>query len=567
MTPEDTIPTLIERFYHWEKETPDAIFLRQPKGREWKELTYRQAGREARKMTTALKAMGLRGGDHVGIYSKNCYHWILADLAIIMGGFVSVPLYASLPKAQLAELVKLSDLKAIFLGKLEVWGDKAEVIPDHVTAIRFPHYAGNDPVTIGQDWDYLIRTHEPEPASYRPAPDDLWTILFTSGTTGTPKGVMHRHASPARIMLDELATDWVGIRHVGHFNAFSYLPLNHVGERIGIELPAIWLGGTISFGESLDTFIHNLRDVQPVMFFSVPRLWMKFYLGVSAKIPPRMLRTLLRVPIFGELLRKRLLRTLGLANVRIAATGSAITPAFLKEWYRALGIHLIEAYGMTEVCGSFTNGVDQDAPADSVGRVVPGAELKIDSPSGELMLRSPYMMTGYYNDPVNTAAVLRDGWLASGDRGTVDAAGYVRIVGRVKDAFKTSKGKYIIPNPTEEMLIQNDHIEQVVVVGLGIPQPLALVNLSEIAENCDRRELTESLTNSLTRVNEDLQAYQRISTIIVDPTPWTLENHILTPTLKVKRSTINDRYANEFLGWHEREEEIVWLGDPPIRRE
>lgn len=561
MVDQETIPTLIERFYHWERQTPDTVFLRQPKGRQWKELTYRQAGQEARSMTTALKDMGLQKGDHVGIYSKNCYHWILADLAIIMGGFVSVPLYANLPKAQLAEVMALSDVKAIFLGKLEVWADKGEAIPAAVLTIRFPHYEGNDTVTIGEEWDRLVERHKPTGDHYVPAPDDLWTILFTSGTTGTPKGVMHPHRNPAQIMIDEFETDWVGVRHVGHFNTFSYLPLNHVGERIGIELTAIWLGGTISFGESLETFIHNLREVQPVLFFSVPRLWMKFYLGVSAKIPPRVLSVLLKIPMVGGILKRKLLHTLGLANVKIAATGSAITPAFLKKWYKDLGIHLIEAYGMTEVCGSFTNGVGVDTPADSVGRIVPGAELRVDEQTSELMLKSPYMMTGYYNDPANTKAVLNNGWLASGDRGTVDEHGFVRIVGRVKDAFKTSKGKYIIPNPIEEKLIQNDHIEQVVVVGLGIPQPMALVNLSEIANNCTQKELNESLEKSLNEANTDTPKYQCLSTIIVDKNPWTLENNMLTPTLKVKRSVVNDKFSADYSSWHEDEQQIVWLNN------
>ncbi len=553
-----SIPTLIDKFYQWESQTPDNVFLRQPRGSEWHELTYAEAGQEARRMVSALNAMGLNKGDHIGIYSKNCYHWILADLAIMIGGFVSVPLYASLPKAQLSEVISLSDLKAIFFGKLELWGDKAEAIPAEVIPIKFPHYKGNAEVTLGYDWDTLTSQHEPVMDNHHPALDELWTILFTSGTTGTPKGVMHVHRSPAKIMADEIEKNWIGVGELGHFNTFSYLPLNHVGERIGLELTAIWMGGTMSFGESLDTFVQNLQDVQPDLFFSVPRIWMKFYLGVSAKLSPRLLSALLRIPGLGTLVKNKILRSLGMSKVKVAATGAAITPAFLKKWYKDLGIHLIEAYGMTEVCGSFTNGVDLDTPLDSVGRVVPGAEIIIDDQTGELLLKSPYMMTGYYNDSDTTNAVLKDGWLASGDRGTIDEQGYLKVVGRVKDAFKTSKGKYVIPNPMEEKLIQNDHIEQVCIVGLAIPQPIALVNISEIGSKCSKSELITSLEDSLSELNEGAAKYEHVSTIIVDDKTWTLENNFLTPTLKVKRNEINKAYKDMYLSWHNADDKIVW---------
>ena len=268
----ENTPTVIERFYHWEQTTPDKIFMRQPKGDSWQTITFSEAGQAARKMVTALKSKGLQKGDHIGIYSKNCYHWILADLAILMGGFVSVPYYASLPKGQLATVIELSDIKAIFLGKLEKWGDKAEAIPDSVISIRFPHYKNNAEVTIGDDWDDLIAQHPPMTANYIPDLDDLWTIKFTSGTTGTPKGVMHVHRSPAMIMINEKKTGWLGMFDNNDHRYLSFLPLNHVGERIGLELPAIWSGGMISFAENLDTFAKNLQDTQPTIFFAVPRI-------------------------------------------------------------------------------------------------------------------------------------------------------------------------------------------------------------------------------------------------------------------------------------------------------
>ena len=213
--------SLIEHFYHWEKVQPNKVFLRQPKGDTWHTLTYAEAGQEARKMTTALRAKGLKEGDHIGIYSKNCYHWILADLAIMMGGYVSVPYYASLPKTQLEQVIGLSDVKLVFLGKLEKWDNKSEAFPEDVQTIRFPHYAGNAEVPIGDDWNDLIAKHEPATDNFAPDLQSLWTIKFTSGTTGTPKGVMLIHETPALIMEHEKEDNWVGVYQLDELKCFS----------------------------------------------------------------------------------------------------------------------------------------------------------------------------------------------------------------------------------------------------------------------------------------------------------------------------------------------------------
>ncbi len=553
------IPTLIERFYHWEKTTPDKVFLRQPKGDTWHTTTYAEAGQAARKMVTALQNKGLQKGDHIGIYSKNCYHWILADLAIMMGGYVSVPFYASLPKAQLAQVIELADLKAIFLGKLDDWGDKSAAIPADMVAIKFPHYAGNAEVTAGEDWNDLIANVAPTTDNFVPNLDDLWTIKFTSGTTGTPKGVMHIHRTPSMIMIDELKTNWLGIGKIKELKTFSFLPLNHVAERIAVQLATIWQGGTMSFAQSLDTFAKNLQDTQPSIFFAVPRIWTKFYLGVLAKMPEKRLNTLLKIPIISGVIKNKLRTALGMRDIQIAATGAAITPAFIKDFFKKLDIHLVEAYGMTEVCGSMTNSPDPNTPQDSVGQAIPGGEVRIDADTGEILMKSPYMMTGYYKNKEKTAEVLIDGWMHSGDRGTMDENGYVRVIGRVKDAFKTSKGSYVTPNPIEEGIMKNDLVEQVCVVGLGIPQPIALVNLSEIGVAADPTEAEQSILNTVNQVNNTRANYERISTVIIQREPWSMENDLLTPTLKVKRGKIDERFGNDYLPWHETEGKVLWV--------
>jgi long-chain acyl-CoA synthetase len=550
--------TIIGHFYHWEATTPDKVFLRQSKGDTWKTITYKEAGQQARRIATALSAKGLKKGDHIGILSKNCYHWILADLAIMMGGYVSVPYYASLPKKQLAEVVKLSDVKLIFVGKLDSWGGKGEAIPDDVGVIKFPHYADNAEITMGDEWDSLLKAHDPVTENYIPDGDDLWTIKFTSGTTGTPKGVMHVHKTPGLIMANEFKTGWLGMDRIKDLKSFSYLPLNHVGERIGVELPCITMGGSISFAENLDTFAKNLQDTQPNLFFAVPRIWTKFYLGVLAKMPQKKLDRLLKIPIVSGIIKKKLRTALGMRDIKIAATGAAITPAFIKDFYKKLDIHLVEAYGMTEVCGSMTNSPDPKSPQDSVGKAIPYGEVKIDPDTDEILMKTPYMMTGYYKNPEKTNEVLIDGWMHSGDRGTIDADGYVKVIGRVKDAFKTSKGSYVTPNPMEEVIMKNDFVEQVCVAGLGIPQPIALLNLSEIGQKTSKDQVIKSIQASVIAANQDRAKYEHISTAIIDTNSWSVDNDILTPTLKVKRGKIDDMYGQQYLSWHEAPDQVIW---------
>ncbi len=552
------LKSIIEYFYQRETNTPDEVFLRQPYGDQWRELSYAQAGQEARRIAAFMAAQGLQPGDHIGLLSKNCYHWILADLAIMMGGYVSVPYYASLTTSQLSEVIPLSDIKLLFIGRLDTWADKASAIPDNVNVIKFPHYDGSAEINVGEDWADIVAQYAPLENAAKPDLDDLWTIKFTSGTTGTPKGVMHTHRTPSATMRGEEESDWIGVQHLDESRYFSFLPLNHVAERMGVEIPAIYFGGSIAFAENLDTFANNLRSARPTMLFAVPRIWTKFYSGVTAQIPAKRINLLLKLPIVSNIIKAKILNSLGLQDIRIAVTGAAITPAYIKKFFRKLGIHLIEAYGMTEVCGSITNSPASDAPLDSVGQAIPGAEIKIDPDTQELLMKTPYMMTGYYKDSEKSAEAVIDGWMRSGDRGTIDENGYVRIIGRVGDAFKTAKGSFITPNAMEEELANNNYIEQVCVVGIGLTQPLALVNLSELGQATDKAEVGQSLKQSLQTLNSTRAKFEHISTCVVISELWTDQNNFLTPTLKVKRSEIDDSYKEHYQSWQSDPESIVW---------
>ena len=554
----ENLKTQLEYFYEWEKNTPNKVFLRQPYGDTWKTLTYAEAGQEARRMTTALRQMGLQKGAHISIISRNCYHWILADLAIMIGGYVSTPFYANLSADQLEEVIKKSDTKAVFVGKLDDWEGMKAGIPSDMPVIRFPQYEGCAEIDRGQHWEEVVAAHEPFEGNPLPKLNDIWTLIFTSGTTGSPKGVVHDYENVALILRNEVLTNILKIRDTKAPAFFSFLPLNHIAERAAVELMALLSGGTISFAESLNTFAKNLQDTQPTLFFAVPRIWTKFYLGILNKMPQKKLNLYLKIPFLSGMVKKKIKQSLGLTRANLILTGASITPESLKQWYRKLGIDLREVYGMTENGGGFTIMPENGHKAHTVGKPFPHAEGKIHPDTGEIMMKLPWMMKGYYKEPEKTAEVLVDGWLHTGDKGLIDEDGYFKIIGRVKDAFKTSKGKFIVPTILEDKFSDNAYIEQICVAGLGIPQPVAIVNLSEIGLTTHKDQVTSNLKERLSEVNKELHGHDRISTIIIAKDAWSPENKLLTPTLKVRRGAVDERYLDHCLAWHEAKDSVIW---------
>ncbi|MEO1218660.1 MAG: AMP-binding protein [Bacteroidota bacterium] len=552
------LKTQLDYIYRWEKEKANDIFLRQPFGDSWKTMTWGEAMKEARRMTAALQSMGFKEGDHIAIVSKNCYHWILADLAIMMGGYVSTPFYANLSSEQMTEVLEKSDARAVFVGKLDTWDNIDGGIPKDFPIIKFPHYSGNAKVTRGKDWDELVKAHDPIEDNPTPDIESIWTILFTSGTTGTPKGVVHTFKNAALIMRGEEINDTLKTFSTPDPTFFSFLPLNHIAERTAVEIGAIISGGTLSFAESLDTFAKNLQDTQPTLFFAVPRIWTKFNLGVLAKMPQKKLDTFLKIPILSGIVKKKIKKSLGLSRATLIMTGASITPESLKQWYRGLGINLREVYGMTENFGGFSLMPEFGHKANTVGKPMTYCEGKIHPDTGEIMMKLPWMMKGYYKDDALTSKVLVDGWLHTGDKGQMDEEGYIKIIGRVKDAFKTSKGKFVVPTILEDKFSENSNIEQICVAGLGIPQPIALVNLSEIGLAEDKEAITQNLTDHLVEVNKSLHGHEVISTIVINEEAWTPDNELLTPTLKIRRGKIDEKYMESYAQWHADDAKVIW---------
>jgi len=554
---DEELKTIVQYFLEWESSRGDAVFLRQPYGERWKTYTWSEVGAQARRMAAALRARGLQQGDKVGIVSKNCCHWVIADLALMLGGFVSTPFYPNLTAAQLRQVLELSDAKALFVGKLDEWSNMRGGVPDGVQLIRFPHYPGNAEVSEGLEWEELLAAHEPIEVD-PPSLQDLWTILFTSGTTGRPKGVMHTYYAPATLMHNEQVHNNLKVFGGEEHRYFSYLPLNHIAERIIVEVAAIMTGGSIAFAESIDSFAQNLQATQPTLFMAVPRIWSKFQLAILERMAQKRLDLLLRLPIVGKLIRNKIKKGLGLASARILLTGAAPTPDALKDWYRTLDLPLQEVYAMTENCGGCTLMPIERLKAGTVGKPLPNTEIRIEAESGEVLMRAPWVMQGYYKDKVKTEEVLRDGWLHTGDQGEVDDEGFLRLTGRVSDTFKSAKGKYIVPAPIEWGFAKNNHIEQVAVVGLAVPQPLALVVLSELGHAAGRDSVTHSLTNTLNIVNANLAHYERIKAVIVVRENWSVDNGLLTPTMKIRRNVLNERYQTLYQQWYEEGEAVVW---------
>lgn len=545
-------------FYDWEEKTPNAPFLRQPFGDKWEVYTWSEVGQMARKLATGLQSLGLPPKSHIGLISKNCREWVIADLAIVMAGYVSVPLYPTLQAAAIEELMNLGDVKAVFAGKIDDWESMKGGIEADMPIIAFPHYKGSAKVDRGEQWFDFINKFEPIAGKPTHKPDDIWTIIFTSGTTGTPKGVVltYKNLEATKAVVEQ--HNIVKVSETGDNHFFSFLPMNHIAERVVVEQTCFRYGGVISFAESLGTFVKNLQETQPTLFFAVPRIWTKFQLGVLSKMPQKKLDMLLKIPIISGIVKKKLRKGLGLNNARGTLSGAASIPEDLKNWYKRLGIPMAEGYGMSENCAMCTSLSAEDIKPGSVGKALPTVELRIDEETGEIMMKSPFVMKEYYKSPVKTKEVLDNGWLRTGDQGRLDEDGYLYITGRVKDTFKTGKGEFIVPGPIEREFENNENIEQLCLLGLGCPQPILLVVPSEIGQAKPKEELMKNLNDDLEAVNAKLPNYQKVSTIVVVKDIWDVSNNLLTPTLKVKRNVMNQRYNDLLLDWHEKEDKVVW---------
>jgi long-subunit acyl-CoA synthetase (AMP-forming) len=343
----------------------------------------------------------------------------------------------------------------------------------------------------------------------------------------------------------------------------SYLPLAHVFERTVVEQASINSGLEIYFAESLDTFVSDIQRARPTIFVSVPRLWSKFQQGVFQKMPAKKLRRLLKVPILSGVVKKKLLTGLGLQDARLAISGSAPLSEDIINWYRGLGLELLEGYGMSENFAYSHISFPGRSRVGYVGEPWPGVEQRI-SEKGEIEVKSPADMMGYYKAEDKTKETFTDdGFLLTGDKGEIDAKGRLKITGRIKEIFKTSKGKYVAPAPIENKLVSHDALEIVCVAGAECPQPHALLHLSEadLPKRDDpafRAELEKSLPELMKKVNATLDPHEALQFLVVVKDTWDIENGFLTPTMKIKRDVIEDTYKSKIDGWYASREKLIW---------
>lgn len=543
-----TLQLPLERFNHWLHRQPDAVWLRQPVNGVWHDYSWRQVDDQARRLASALLALGCVPGERVALLAKNCAEWFISDLAIQHAGLISVPLYPLQAPEQIAYVLEHAGCKVILLGKLDEPDKLASGIAPHITRIAMPYPT----MPAEHQWQTLLAAHEPLPGTRLQRGEDLLSILYTSGTTGQPKGVM----LSAHAMAFSSANATAEMNMTPQDQFFSYLPLSHAAERFLVEFNSLYCGAPVAFVESLETFASDLRQVRPTVFFSVPRLWTRFQQGVLEKLPAHKLERLLRIPLLGRLVAHKVRAGLGLDRARILVSGAAAISTGLLEWYRRLGMTICEGYGMTEHCAYGCFNRPGQVRFGTVGRPMPNLQVRIDA-AGEILLRSETLMQGYYREPEKTGETLRDGWLHTGDRGQLDEAGYLRITGRVKDIFKTSKGKYVAPAPIEGEIAKSHWVEQVCLMGSNLDQPLALIELSPAARQQSREALEQSLTEHLHAVNLGLEPHERISHFYLVSEPWTVDNGSMTPTMKIRRNVLEVRYAEVIAGLSS-DAAIVW---------
>ena len=519
----------LEMFYQWEQQTPDKVYLRQPDQLVWTEYTWRQVADRVRRVASFLKSKDYPVGSRIGIWSANSMDWPIVDLAIMLSGHISVPIYPGQDVGSANYIFNHSDVKLVFCGVFDQAGRIDEALVDGMET------AGMLGCSVNADIDMasILERYEPFPDSPVPNPDDIFTIIYTSGTTGNPKGAMHMHQTPGHVVPGLVKTFRMD-QEPNEF--FSFLPMSHAAERIIVEMTSLYAGASISFSQGQETFGDEIRSVQPTFFFAVPRLWVKFKEGIDAKIPPAAQGDLSAEQKAG------IAQALGLSRARFILTGSAPCPTDVQDWFLSMGIALRDGYGMTE---NFVHGIawsKDDSPISGcVGQPMDDSIQVRLSDSGEIQFKSKGLMKGYYLNPEKTAEVFDDGWYCTGDSGKFDEDGNLWVTGRVSEVFKTSKGKFIVPMKLESLFGRNPNLAQFCCMGHGMDAPIILVTLSELGLSRDRKELCEELQSLLDEINGEVPPFERISHIFACD-EWTIGNALLTPTMKLKRKQIEEHY-------------------------
>ena len=536
------------------------VFMTQPIGNnEVVDYTWGQTVDQARRMAAYLQSQGFPRGSRIAILSKNCAHFIMAEVAIWMAGYTTVAIFPTETAETINYVLTHSEASLLFVGKLDTWPHQQPGVPKGLPCVAFPLA----PKTEFDTWDAIVARTAPLQGRLSRNADELAMLIYTSGSTGTPKGVMITMEAFTRAGEGSSA---VVQRLVGGSDnrMLSYLPLAHSFERTWAEAASLVHGGMhLYFAESLDTFLQDLQRARPTLFLSVPRLWLKFQQGVFAKMPPAKLDRLLGIPILGKIVAKKVRAGLGLDQVKLAGSGSAPIPPGLIDWYRRIGLPLYEGYGMTEDSSySHVSNEQHNAPG-YVGVPLPGVQVKL-SPEGEILIKSPGQCSGYYKQPELTAASFtEDGFFRTGDLGERTPDGLLKLTGRAKELFKTAKGKYVAPAPIENRINAHPMVELSLVSGVGQPAAYAMVILAEhlrprMKEAELRAQVEKEMHQLLQEINAAVSDHEQLHMIVVAQDPWSIENGFLTPTMKVRRGRIEKAMEPHVESWYATKRRVHW---------
>ncbi|GAB6260639.1 AMP-binding protein [Photobacterium sp. R1] len=533
-----------ERVLQWAEERPNEIFLRQIINRQFSDFTYADVADQALRLVSALRAMGLQPGDKIGLISKNCAEWYICDLALMLGSYVSVPIFPTAGEETIEHCLTHSESKLVFIGKLDnnhAINAVTSRLPD-ITTVSFPY---PDVPACQHEMNTLIKAHTPFEERPSHQDDDMMSLVYTSGTSGLPKGAMLSYGGFA--FSAQNLIEHIGI--IENERLFSYLPLAHITERVYILGTSMMAGVQVAFPESLDTFIEDVKMHRPTLFISVPRLWTLFQQRILDKLPQARLNLLLKIPFVSGLIKRKLADGLGLNEARVLGCGSApVSPALLR-WYEQIGLNITEAWGMTENFAYGTlNMPFRSDKIGTVGNAGPGVEIKI-AEDDEILVRSKGLFSGYYkNDIATKESFNHEGWLHTGDLGSLDEEGYLTIQGRKKDNFKTAKGKFVCPVPIEKRLFELSGIEMMCIVGSGMPAPILLA-VPHDYPHFDRERYARRVTHAIEAINKELESHAKIKGVLMIKEPWSIENGILTPTLKIKRHLLEKKYHETGSHW------------------
>lgn len=541
-----------EMILKWAQERPNEVYLTQPIERQINSFTYSNVVDQALRLVSALRSLGLQPKDKVALLSKNCAEWFISDLALMLGDYISIPIFPTAGRETIEHCLVHSEAKAIIVGKLDDNRATIEVLENYPSLISISLPYNNVP-RCHHKFAYLVEQHQPCEERPNHQNDTLMSIVYTSGTSGLPKGAMLTYGGFAWCATH--LVEHIGLQ--GQDRLFSYLPLAHITERVYVLGTSMIGGVPTGFAENLDTFIDDVKAHKPTLFISVPRLWTLFQQRILDKMPQRKLNILLSIPFINSIVKKKIVAGLGLENARVLGCGSApISPALL-HWYRSVGMNITEAWGMTETFAYST--INYPFRADKIGTVGaagPGVDIKI-ADDQEIMVKGNGLFAGYYkNEEATQETFSSDGWLHTGDIGSIDNEGFLSIEGRKKDTFKTSKGKFVSPVPIEKTIFEHSRVEMMCLIGLGLPAPILLV-VPHAFKNFDRERYERKTVKIIDKINQDLESHAKIKGVLMIKEPWSIENGILTPTLKIKRHILEKKYHDIGANWP-KDQFVVW---------